>query len=172
MTECYADTLLIEPLVPSKDGYNHKHNCFKVESAMKSSDRFAVGIIDNDKKQIKYLEQFEKIDEVRNSLLLLKHETRLQFIIQICPALEKWILNICETENIDIAQQSIGLVHDLNLLKRYTKTITGINDVKLKALYKEIGLKEGNSNIKKLKGWINLLKNRNYQVDINELKNV
>ena len=100
MPECFADTLLIETLVPPKTGYNHKHSCLKVEAAMKNSNSFAVGIIDKDKKAIRYLEQFEVIDEIENSLLLWKHKSKLQFIIQICPALEKWILNICESENI------------------------------------------------------------------------
>lgn len=49
MPECYADTLLIETVEPTKNGYNHKMGCFKVESEMKSGtfkDQFAVGIID------------------------------------------------------------------------------------------------------------------------------
>ena len=54
MPECYADTLLIETLVPTERGYNHKNNCFKVESEMKDGalkDKFAVGIIDKDKSE-------------------------------------------------------------------------------------------------------------------------
>ncbi len=87
MPECYGDTLLIETLVPTERGYNHKHSCFKVESAMKSLDKFAVGILDNDKKQIKYLQYFRVVDEVVSSLILWKHTEKQQFIIQnlSCP---------------------------------------------------------------------------------------
>jgi len=35
MPECYADTLLIETLVPTNVGYNHKFGCFKVEAEMR-----------------------------------------------------------------------------------------------------------------------------------------
>jgi hypothetical protein len=44
MPECFADTLLIETLVPSETGYNHQMGCFKVEGEMKFGklkDRFA-----------------------------------------------------------------------------------------------------------------------------------
>lgn len=66
MPECFADTLLIETLVPPRTGYNHQMGCFKVEKEMrfgKLRDKFAVGIIDNDKHQVKYLEEFEQIDK-------------------------------------------------------------------------------------------------------------
>ena len=135
MPECYADTLLIEALVPSKNGYNHKMGCFKVEAEMKFGDlkdRFAVGIIDNDKNQIKYLNEFEKIDKIVASLILWKHKSKSHYIIQICPALEKWILNVCELENIDLDE--FGLSKDLEQLKRYTKSQSGLEDKKLKYL--------------------------------------
>ena len=67
--ECFADTLLIETLVPTKQGYNHQHNCFKVEATMKVLNRFAVGIIDKDKKQVKYLNEFELKDEVKSRII-------------------------------------------------------------------------------------------------------
>lgn len=51
MPECYADTLLIETLVPCKRGYNHKKSCNEVAKGMQSvfKDKFALGIIDKDK---------------------------------------------------------------------------------------------------------------------------
>ncbi|HVV03547.1 MAG TPA: hypothetical protein VHC96_04955 [Puia sp.] len=174
MPECYADTLLIEALVPSKNGYNHKHSCFKVETEMTKGmlrDRFAVGIIDNDKAQIKYLKDFDIVDKIEGSLILWRNRDKAKhhFIIQICPALERWILNICGNENIVLAE--FGIASDLEGLKKYTKSISSLEDEKLKALFKEISLKEENISIRKLKNWIGLLKEKNYKVDINELKN-
>jgi len=174
MPECYADTLLIETLVPAKNGYNHKRSCFKVETEMtqgKLKDRFAVGIIDNDKVKIKYLKEFEIVDKVEGSLILWrnKNKARHHFIIQVCPALERWILNICGNENIVLAE--FGIANDLEGLKKYTKSISSLEDEKLKALFKAISSKEENICIRKLKNWISLLKEKNYKVDINELKN-
>jgi hypothetical protein len=170
MPECYADTLLIETLVPSNDGYNHKHNCFKVESAMKNSEKFAVGIIDKDKKQIRYLSSFEILDKVDGSLILWKHSVKPQYIIQICPALEKWVLRICDNEGINIAKY--GFANDVREFAKYTKSGTSTIDNKLIGLFRELSSKDNCRDIRKLKGWIRLLKEKNYQVDINELKNV
>lgn len=171
MPECYADTLLIETLVPTKKGYNHKHSCFKVEEEMKFGklkNQFAVGIIDNDKKQVTYLQEFVEIDKVEGSLVLWKHPEKDHFIIQICPALEKWILNVCERGNISM--DKFG--NNLEEFKKYTKVKASIIDKDLKHLFKTISQKEDLIDVRKLKGWIRLLKENNYQVDINGLKNV
>ncbi len=137
---------------------------------MKSIDGFAVGIIDNDKRQIKYLDEFEIVDELKKSLLLWKHKNKRQFIIQICPALEKCRWKDGEEESMDITE--IGLIHELDEIKRYTKSVSSIEDAKLKLLFKAIGNNSQNPSVKKLKGWITILKEKNDQVDINDLKNV
>jgi hypothetical protein len=169
MPECYADTLMIEALVPSKTGYNHKHSCYKVESAMKMTDNFSVGIIDKDKRIIPYLDEFEIVDKVEGSLILLRHNTKHQFIIQIRPALEMWILNVCEAEEIDLT--NFGLSNNLMDLKRYTKRVLSIKDRRLTTLFTEISTKDNNESVRKLKWWIQVLKQKNYNTDINELKN-
>lgn len=174
MPECYADTLLIEALVPSEKGYNHQMGCFRVEAEMKLGklkDKFAVGIIDNDKKQIKYLRDFEPVDTVEGSLILWKHrdKSKSHFIIQICPALEKWILEVCRQGSIDL--NKFGLTESLDDLKKYTKSQSSLQIEKLKKLFREIATKENIREVSKLKSWIQILKEKHYRVDINELKN-
>ena len=175
MPECYADTLLIQVLIPTKMGYNHQSGCFEVEREMslgKFKDRFAVGIIDNDKVQIKYLKKFEIIDKVGESLILWKHNEKPikhHYIIQVCPALEKWILCICDEEGIKLAK--FGLSDDLEALKKYTKSLSSMKDERLVGLFKAISKKTGNLSVRKLKHWITLLKEKNYQVDIKALQN-
>jgi len=173
MPECYADTLLIETLVPTKVGYNHKFGCYKVEAEMKLGklkDRFAVGIIDNDKHQIKYLADFEEIDSVKGSLILWRHfkKEKHHYLIQICPALERWILNVCEVEAINIVE--FGLKEDLEGLKEFSKSRKSLNEKGLIELFRVISQKTENINVHKLKLWISTLKDQNYKVDINVLK--
>jgi len=173
MPECFADTLLIEMLVPTERGYNHKHNCFKVEDEMKSGalkDKFAVGIIDKDKKQIGYLSQFSIIDEIKDTLILWRHTDKQKhhYVIQLCPALEKWIMKICEEEQIDLSDFELN---DLDIFRREAKSTSSINNRKLKSLFAEINNKVNNTSVKKLKNWLTILKEKNYQIDINELKN-
>ena len=168
--ECYADTLLIETLVPTKKGYNHQHNCFKVEATMKGLNSFALGIIDKDKKQIKYLDEFEIKDEVKGDLILWQHKDlkKHHWIIQICPALERLILKICEAESIDVSDFGNNALEGI---KYFTKSTSRLNNPKLQTLFNEINTKDQNVNVRKLKGWIKILKEKNYQADINELKN-
>jgi hypothetical protein len=174
MPECYADTLLIETLVLTERGYNHKHNCFKIESEMKSGalkDKFAVGIIDKDKKQIGYLNQFSIIDEIKDALILWRHNDKQKhhYFIQIRPALERWIMNVCENENIELT--IFGLKNELDAIKKETKSASSTNNDKLKSLFAEINKKVNNTSVRKLKNWIKLLKEDTYQADINKLKN-
>jgi len=41
---------------------------------MKGINGFALGIIDNDKKRIKYLENFNSVDQVEGDLILWRHK--------------------------------------------------------------------------------------------------
>ena len=174
MPECYADTLLIQTLIPTKQGYNHKHNCFKVETAMAKGelkDKFALGIIDNDKKAIRYLNEFEIINNYNEELKLWQHKEKHHYIIQFCPALEKWIIGICKEGNINLNEY--GLDNSLEGLKKHTKSIVSLTDEKLNRLFKAIKNKsEEIASVQKLTKWVTLLKNKQYQVDINELRNV
>lgn len=172
MPECYADTLMIETFVPPFKRYNHKHSCSQVENEMvrgKLKDKFAVGIIDKDKKTIKYLSEFEEKDKVEGSLILWRHKSieKHHFIIQIQPALEKWITNICEAERIELK----GLPVTFDRLKKYTKKQSDFENNSLKDLFAKMNERNENISIRKLKTWIKLLKEKNYSVDINELIN-
>ena len=172
MPECYADTLLISTLVPPIKRYNHKHSCLLVEKEMvhgKLKDRFAVGIIDRDKRRIEYLKEFEEIDRVENFLGLLRHKDKEKhhFIIQIITALEQWILNICKEEKISLG----NLPLELPELKRYTKSQSSLENEELKNLYLKMNEKESNPAIRKLKSWLRMLKEKNYHADLNELRN-
>ncbi len=173
MTECFADTLMIETFLPSKKRYNHKHSCYQVEKEMvtgKLKDKFAVGIIDKDKKRIKYLDEFDIIDKVENSLILWAHKNddKHHYFIQIDTALEKWIVNICTKENI--SQEEISF--DLEELKKYTKKQSSIKNESLKLLFEQMKSKTENLSVRRLTAWIKLLTEKNYNVGIKDLANV
>lgn len=170
MPECYADTLLIETLVPTKNGYNHKHNCFKVESEMargKLMDKFALGIIDNDKKAIKYLGECEVINNCGEDLILWKHKEKNHFIIQICPALEIWILKVCAKAGINL--QDYELQNSLESFKRITKSMSSLEDKKLKRLFAAIKATTGIEEVETIIRWVTVLKEKNYRVELQDL---
>jgi len=170
LTECYADTILLEVLVPTRSGYNKQNGCNAVAKAVKSHDGFRLGISDKDKKVVKYLEEFEEIDRIEGSLILLRHKNAEvhHYFILIIPALETWVINICKEEDISLKDYGIG--NTLKDLKRITKSAISKNDVNLNNLFKSIKSKEGNKSINKLKGWVTLLKEKQYTVSTDDLK--
>ena len=166
--ECFVDTNLIETLIPPKKQYNHQKGCGTVTRIMKEkfSDRFAVGIIDKDKKEVKYLEEFE-IVYASESLILHKHLTKHHYIIQIVPAMERFILkNVLEC---NLSLQDFNLPSDFDLLKKESKKTTSKNDQRFKLLFKSLVRNEA-TEILRLSEWIKYLKDKNYQADLAELK--
>lgn len=131
-------------------------------------DKFAVGIIDNDKKKAKYLSKFIEIDRIGNDLKLYKHNELHQYYVEINPAIEVWILKVCEQKKIDISD--FNLPDDLKALKKITKPQTSVEDKRFIDLFLRFNI-SGNRSVLKLKTWIKLLKEKNYSVDINELIN-
>lgn len=168
--ECYVDTTLIETIVPpdNQRGYNHQMGCNKVAFKMQNDfkDDFALGIIDKDKRSIKYLDEFALIVNNGN-LFLFKHPNKHHFIIQIYPAIEKFILDAAAEVDIDLTKY--GLANELEELKRTTKKQTSKRDHHLIMLFKE--LKNRNSEqVIILSKWINYIKNNNFKSQIADIQ--
>ncbi len=168
--ECYVDTNLIETLVPTARGFNHQKGCGTVAKVMKEKfpDDFAVGIIDKDKLQLDYLNEFDVI-HIFDNLTLHKHKSRSHFIIQIFPAIEKFILSAVKESQLDLA--NYDLPYDFNELKKTSKSVNSKFDKRFKKLFKDIQA-SGNSEFTKLGSWVTYLKEKNYNANIDELKEI
>lgn len=80
MPECYIDSTLVGILLDAK--VNHKHCCNDVAKEMekgKFKDSFAIGIIDNDKRKVPYVENLDEIGRTDN-LIFLKHREKHHYI--------------------------------------------------------------------------------------------
>ncbi len=169
--ECYFDTVLIKMLLETDKNVLHKKGCNNVINELRKGtlrDSFAVAIIDKDKKEIDYLKDCNVISD-EGCFLLWKHMNKPHFIFQLVPPLEKWIIFILEEIKIDIA--SFDLPANYKELKRVIKfEIDSERNEKLKRLISTI-VSESES-VKKLKRSLIYLKVKNYQFDVNELKNV
>lgn len=171
--ECYIDTMLIETILLPKKRYNHQHGCSNVANEMEYNlrDEYAIGIVDDDKLKPKYFENFEQVSEYKGVLKLLRHldKTKHHYLILIIPAIEEWIMNISSLENISI--KTFDLPDTLKFLKRFTKLQTSSKDQRFIKLFAELK-KSNNDIIVKLKNWIQIIQEKNYHLDINELENV
>ena len=165
--ECYIDSNIVETLLDSK-GVNHQAGCYKVCSTMSKTykDDFAVGIMDYDKKRPTYPNEFTQLAKSEH-LKLLKHKSKHQYIIYICPACEQFILDCSHQNNINL-KTSYKIGNNLKDLQQQTKLSKSQKDPDFKKLFKY--LREYNPEFTCLKNVLNYLKENPFQADEKVLK--
>ena len=149
----------------------HRKGCNNVVKDLDSprlKDSFAVALIDKDKNELDYLSRCTIIYNA-DKIILWKHNERLQFVIQLNPPLEQWVIEILNENALKI--EEFGYSSNFKNLKKQIKNdIDNEDDDKLNKLIKAI-IKTDCVAIKKLHSILQYLKEKNYKVDINELIN-
>lgn len=168
--ECYFDTILLKKLLQTNKRLIHRKGCNNVVNDLNSkrlADSFAVAIIDKDKTELNYLKECKILYDA-DKLILWKQENRNHFIIQLNPPLEKWVIEILDENKLEI--EDFGYSRNYKELKQQIKNdIDKEGDEKLNKLINAI-IKTDCAAIKKIKSVLIYLKEKNYDVDINELK--
>jgi len=169
--ECFFDTVLLKKLLHTKKRLMHRKGCNNVVNDLDSKrlkDKFAVGLIDKDKRELDYLKSCTVLYNA-DKIILWKHKDRLQFVIQLNPPLENWVISILDEQGLRI--EDFGYPRDFKKLKKQIKEdIENENDDKLNKLINAV-IKTDCQTIKKIKSFLIYLKKKNYQTDINELLN-
>jgi len=102
--ECYVDTKVAEIIGQPRKKYNHQHGCGDVaRTLLKLKNTISMGIIDEDKNKgprAKYLDEFNII-RMENNLVLKKHPQYRQYLVLICPEIEKWLMNDATIVHVD-----------------------------------------------------------------------
>jgi hypothetical protein len=177
--ECYFDTVLFKKILKTSRRLKHRKGCNNVVRSFMSVngkkgdlyEMFGVGMVDKDKQELNYLKECITIIELEN-LVLWKHkeEKKLHFVIQLKPPIEKWVVEILKYDNKTV--ENFDYPSDFKKLKKALKhDLDSENDYKLDKLITAI-VESNNPTIKKLKAILVYLKNKTYEADINELKNV
>jgi hypothetical protein len=168
LPECYVDTCLIETLVPPKTHYNHQKGTGTVAKKMKEHfhDRFAVGIVDKDKRKLHYLEEFALILS-KDDIELYKHKQKHHYLILINPAIERFILKNAAAAGLSLPDYD--LPEALDELRKVSKSVNSKNDPRFKLLFGEM-LKNKPSEILLLISLLTYLLENNYKSDIARLK--
>ena len=169
MPECFIDTTLVGSLLDAN--VSHKHSCNEVAREMekgKYKDAFAVGIIDNDKRKLSYIEGFEEIGKTDN-LTFLKHKDKHQYVIKVGKehkAMETFIKD--NVESIGMKMEDFGLPTDLDKLIEQTKdNVSTQKDPRILKLCKAL---RRSPEVAKLQDVLAYLAANKYNVDIEELK--
>ena len=169
MPECFIDTTLVASLLDAK--VSHKHSCNEVAKEMekgKYKDAFAVGIIDNDKRKISYIEGFDEIGRTEN-LTFLKHKEKHQYVIKVGKehkAMETFLK--ANVEAIGMKMEDFNLPSDLDELIEETKDRNSTQkDPRLLNLCKTL---RQSPEVAKLQDVLAYLAVNKYDVDIEELR--
>lgn len=165
--ECYIDTNLVETLVCT-GGCNHQKGCNQVAKVMqeKFAGRFAVGIIDADKRRPGYLNEFREV-AASGHLKLFRHSARAHFIILVHPAADGFILSCAEEARINMADYGLSPV--LKEFTAQTKNVMSNKDVRFKRLFrsmKEVG------EMKLLESLLTYLVGKTYNASDDELLSI
>ena len=169
MPECFIDTTLVASLLDAK--VSHKHSCNEVAREMekgKYKDSFAVGIIDNDKRKISYIESFDEIGRTEN-LTFLKHRDKHHYVIKVGKehkAMETFIQ--ANVDAIGMKMEDFDLPSDLAELIEQTKdSVSTQKDPRILNLCKMMRL---SPEVAKLQDILAYLAANKYNVDLDELK--
>ncbi|KAA2238569.1 hypothetical protein F0L74_20305 [Chitinophaga agrisoli] len=170
--ECFVDTNLIETLVPPVTRYNHQKGCGTVTMKMKKAfgDRFALGIIDKDKLEVDYLKEFIIVCETV-SLILHRHRdaAKHHYIIQISPAMERFIMDGAAAVNISLSDFELPMT--LEPFKKVSKSVLTKDDDRFKRLFRAM-YQAGAEDMVRLARWVEYLKENRYEADLDVLKSL
>ena len=171
MPECFIDTTLVASLLDAK--VSHKHSCNEVAREMekgKYKDAFAVGIIDNDKRKISYIESFDEIGRTEN-LTFLKHRDKHHYVIKVGKehkAMETFIK--ANVDAIGMKMENFGLPSDLAKLIEQTKdSVSTQKDPRILKLCRSL---RQSPEVDKLQDVLTYLADKKYSVDIEVLRSI
>lgn len=165
--ECYIDTNLVETLV-CDGGCNHQKGCNQVAKVMqeKFAGRFAVGIIDADKRQPSYLQEFRQV-ACSEHLALLRHKVRPHFIILVHPAADGFILSCAKAADVNMNDYNLSPI--LKEFTAQTKNVMSNKDIRFKRLFKAL---KNTGEIRLLKTVLTYLVEATYNADDNKIRDL
>ncbi len=167
--ECNVDTNLVGFIL---GGYaKHKSCCNEVVKAVNSSDNFAIGIIDADKRPATMDPGFSeyiiepRVDGQHRHVAMFIHEDGKRFMFTVKPAMDKFILDAANYLAVDLKQA--GFPTSLKEFKKQTKCIQAAKDGKLRSLFALIA---DYPELQRLRNTLKYLISFQYEVDMNVVR--
>lgn len=167
LPECFIDTMLTEVLVQEITKSNHQSGCSTVTKVMRErfTDNFAVGILDDDKKQTPYINELKLLAD-KSGLKLYKHPHKHHYLI-LHPPIEQWLLDEANAANLDL--NAYELPGERRELQKQTKTATSKHDPRFKRLFRDL---KTSDSFNRLSNWLSYLKQHPYDASIEHLQHL
>ena len=161
--ECFIDTKLTQFILQNR--VNHQHSCNNVVRTMrvKFNDDFAVGIIDNDKHGVSYLQEFQLIGHTKH-LKFYTHNQKKHHIITVSPAMDGFIMDC--SKDINQTLSTFCLPEKLKEFTHLTKDEKILKDKRVDNLLSVI---QNHEEIVVLKRVLYYLLSTKYNASIDEL---
>lgn len=168
--ECYLDTNLVETILKAPNCVNHRKGNSNVVGRMEEdrvSDKFLVAVIDDDKVKVKGLEKFRLVERLsRNGLRLFSHLSKKHYLVQLSPAIERWLMNECGKAAINLSEYGFpDTIKGWKNLKNRAQR----NDGKFKDLFRLMLENEKCDEIIELKRWLVFFRDNNYNTNLDLL---
>lgn len=162
--ECNVDTNLVCYIL---GGFpKHKSTCNEVTKAVNSSDEFAVGIIDADKRPatmdagfVRY-EQPENIVDKHKHLAMYIHQDKKRYMFTVAPAMDGFIWDVALEMGVDIKE--FGYKSTFEAFKKETKRTQAAKDPTLRRLFQEIA---DHPELNRFRNTLKYLINKQYDAD-------
>ena len=160
MTECNVDTNVVSYLMNGT--VNHQKGCGNVANILEHNfpDKFAIGIIDNDRIKIPYLDKCKEITS-SSHLHVLRHCTYPHYIIVVGEkdkAMDRFIWDCAKEQKINLGDHN--LPSDFDAFKDRMKKKTSNNDPDVRSLVIAISCNKEVDTLRKL---LKYLKDKLYQ---------
>lgn len=167
--ECYVDTNMVETLLAVANtpthGVNHQHGCNTVVNTMrKMKGNVAVGVIDNDKRRVSYLDECREIASL-DHIKLFRHKVDPHYIFLISPAMDGLMLDAATFMGVDVSLY--GFSSNLKDFTEKTKSIQANNDPAIKRLIKSL---KDYSELVAFRNALSYIKQNRFQIDEDCLK--
>jgi hypothetical protein len=156
LTECYIDFMLMEAIMRLSPNDQHSGiNEIGNKLEKNYSNRKAVVLIDDDKVKAKFMNQYViQNDNKQLKIKFTKHKKNSHYAVQISPASETWILEVCQKSGIDVTKSPYRLPKDPKKLASITKSIHAFRDTRLQQLMNTMHQKNP-LHFRVIRSWIN-----------------
>ena len=157
MTECNVDTNVVSYLMHG--AVNHQSTCNDVAKTIRTRfhDRFAIGIIDDDKRGVAYLNECEAITSSKH-LRVFKHHDLHHYMITVGPAMDGFLWDWAKEQKAN--PNKCNLPTEWDAFKARMKKKTSNTDPDIRRLVKAIS---GNLELVAFQKLLLYLKDNTYQ---------
>ena len=138
LPECHVDTTLITFFVKNAAPIDHESGLNEVARAMKNvkdKEFLLVGLVDKDKIQPKYFDDFQEISSNHGVIFKQKPQTE-HYLIILAPAFEKFLLQNITSIGLDLS--NYGFPNDLKSLTKLTKKAAIKDDENFQKLLQDL----------------------------------